>query len=183
MPKTRKQKRNKTAEERAGHILKERKRKAIRLNKILRPIGVLLLILFLQLVLNFDSICYTLNHSEYEETTAVVTKEKTDPYLLLVPMVTLQYKYGGKTYSVDKFFVLQPFFGLSGKEGTSLTIYVNKLAPGYAIFDTSFFRNIINWILGIIGFCCLLRISRLIREKIRNYKKKKAGGLDEKMDS
>ena len=127
MPKTRKQKRNKTAEERAGHILKERKRKAIRLNKILRPIGVLLLILFLQLVLNFDSICYTLNHSEYEETTAVVTKEKTDPYLLLVPMVTLQYKYGGKTYSVDKFFVLQPFFGLSGKEGT----FVYFSSPGF----------------------------------------------------
>lgn len=159
--------------------MKEKKRKAIRVNKILRPVSVWLLIVFLQLVLNFDSTCYLFNHSRYEEATAVVTEKKTDPYLLLVPMVQLQYEYGGKTYTADKFFVLQPFFGLSDEKGTSLSVYVNTLAPEYVIFDTFFFRNILNWVLMIIGICCLVRIYKLIREKIRNYKIRKAGGLDE----
>jgi hypothetical protein len=153
--------------------MKEKKRRKIRVNKILRPISVWLFILLLQIVLNFDSTCYLFNHSNYEQITAVVTEEKTDPYLLLVPMVELEYNYNGQAYSLDKFFVLQPFFGLSSEEGTELSVYVNKLAPGYAIFKTFFFRNWINWLLMVISICCILRICQLIREKIRNRKSKK----------
>lgn len=160
--------------------MKEKKRKKIRVNKILRPISVWLLVLLLQIVLNFDSTCYLFNHSSYEQITAVVVKEKTDPYLLLIPMVELEYNYNGQTYSQDKFFVIQPSFGLSSEEGTELSVYVNTLAPGYVIFHTNFFRNLLNWLLMIISVCCILRIYRLIREKIRNRKingKKKAADL------
>lgn len=144
-----------------------KKQKKVRVNKILRPVSVWLLILFLQLIVNFDSICYMFNHSSYEEITAVVAEEKTDPYLLLVPMVNLQYQYYGQSYNADKFFVLQPFFGLSSEPGTVLSVYVNKLAPEYVIFHTNFFRNIVNWILVIINICCILRIYHLIRDKIK----------------
>lgn len=153
--------------------MKEKKRKVIRVNKILRPFSVWLLIFFLLLLLNFDSTCYLFNHAHYEKTTAVVLEKKTDPYLLLVPMVELQYKYNGEVYTVDKFFVLQPFFGLSGENGAELSVYVNTLAPGYVIFDTFFFRNWLNWILLVVSICCILRIYKLTRDKIRNYKLKR----------
>jgi hypothetical protein len=160
--------------------MKEKKRKKIRVNKILRPISVWLFILLLQIVLNFDSTCYLFNHSNYEQITAVVAEEKTDPYLLLIPMVKLEYNYNGQTYSQDKFFVLQPFFGLSSEKGTELPVYVNKLAPGYTIFKTGFFRNWINWLLMVISVCCLFRIGKLIREKIRNWKRRRRNKKEEK---
>lgn len=153
--------------------MKEKKLTKIRVNKILRPISVWLLVLLLQIIINFDSTCYLFNHSSYERITAVVTEAKTDPYLLLIPMVELEYEYNGQTYSVDKFFVVQPSFGLSREKGTEMSVYVNKLAPGYVIFDTNFFRNLLNWILIFVSVCCILRIYHLIREKIKNRKNKK----------
>lgn len=159
--------------------MKEKKRKVIRVNKILRPVSVWLLILLLQIVLNFDSACYLFNHSSYEKTTAVVLEEKTDLYLLIIPMVELQYKYNGTVYTADKFFVLQPFFGLSSEKGSELTVYVNTLAPEYVIFDTFFFKNWLNWVLMVISICCILRIYKLIHDKIKNRKLRKEGRLNE----
>ncbi len=159
--------------------MKEKKRNVIRVNKILRPLSVWLLVLLLLLVLNFDSTCYLFNHSHYEKATAVVVEEKTDLYLLIIPMVELQYKYNGTTYTADKFFVLQPFFGLSSEKGSELTIFVNTLAPEYVIFDTFFFRNWLNWILMLVNICCILRIYKLIHDKIKNWKIRRERRLNE----
>lgn len=163
--------------------MKEKKRKVIRVNKILRPFSVWLLVLLLLLVMNFDSACYLFNQSRYEKTTAVVLEEKTDLYLLIIPMVELQYKYNGTVYTADKFFVLQPFFGLSGEKGSELSVYVNTLAPGYVIFDTFFFKNWLNWVLMVVSICCIVRICKLIRDKITNRKLRREGRLHENKDS
>lgn len=153
---------------------KARKLKKVRINKVLRPVSVFLLILFLQLVLNFDSTCYLFNHSSYQEVTARISEKKTDPYLMLIPMVSLTYDYNGQSYTTDKFFVLQPSFGISTQKDDAVTVYVNTKAPGYAIFKTNFFRNPWNWVLMVISVCCLWRIVQLIRLMIRRRKKIRA---------
>lgn len=154
---------------------KSRKQKKIRINKVLRPISVFLLILLLQLVLNFDSTCYLFNHSSYQETTATISEKKTDPYLLIIPMVSLTYDYNGQSYTTDKFFVLQPSFGISTQENETVTVYVNTKAPGYVVFKTNFFRNPWNWVLMMISVCCLWRIIQLIRLMIHRRKINRAG--------
>ena len=159
----------------------KRRRRKIRVNKILRPISVLLLILLLQIILNFDTACYLFNRDSYTEAVAVVAEEKTDPFLLLIPMVELQYEYNGTGYSADKFFVLPPAFGLSGKQGDTVEIYINTLAPEYVIFHTPFYRNLINWILVIISLCCIYRIVRLIQEKAVIWKRKREEKKEEKI--
>lgn len=163
--------------------MEEKRRKVIRVNKILRPVSVWLLILLLQIVLNFDSACYLFNHSSYEKTTAVVLEEKTDLYLLIIPMVELQYKYNGTVHTVDKFFVIQPFFGLSSEKGSELSVYVNTLAPEYVIFDTFFFKNWLNWVLMAASICCILRIYKLIHDKIQDWKLKRGRRLNENKNS
>lgn len=73
--------------------------------------------------------------------TATVTKKTTDLYLLLVPVVEVQYTYGDKEYTERKFFVVQKSFGLSDTEGSQLEMYVNKKAPNHVMFKTNFFVN------------------------------------------
>lgn len=160
--------------------MKERRQRKVRVNKILRPVSAWLLVLLLQILLNFDSTCYLFNHGAYTEVDAIVAEEKTDPYLLLVPMLTMQYVYNGQTYTADKFFVMKQTFCLSGKKGSEMPVYVNELAPQHMIFKTNFFVNILNWILLFISICCIISIYRLIREKIENRKKRRAGEKGEK---
>lgn len=160
----------------------ERKEKKIRINKILRPFSVLLLILFLQIILNFDSTCHNFNRDSYVETYAQITEVKTDPYLLIIPMVTLTYDYQGTAYSTDKFFVIQPSFGIPKYEGSQIPVYVNTKAPGHALFKTNFFANMWNWALMVISCCCIYRIIWLIRKRIKNKKKEKRAKKKEEAD-
>lgn len=152
--------------------MKKKIKRQFRINKILRPLSVWLLMLLLMLLVNFDSACYLFNHSEYKQSDAVITEVKTDPYLLLIPMVELQYTYNGCQYKTDKFFVVQSFFHLSKEAGTTMQIYINVHAPEYVIFKTNFFINYVNWILMFISICCLVRMYRRICEPIRSKRNK-----------
>lgn len=149
-------------------------RKKVGVNRIMTPIVVLLFFLLLHLIMNYDSFTYCLNRDCYEKVTAVVEKPTTDKFLLLIPMVTIQYSYNGEQYTEDRYFVTQKFFFLSDKAGTELCVYVNRNAPNHTLFKTHFFGNVINWLLLLMeGVCIYMLVKRIQKMRlIRNDKKK-----------
>lgn len=143
---------------------KQTNRKEIRKAPALLPRMVILLFLLMVLLfLNIDSVSHVLNSGSYETTTARVVKPATDDFLLLIPMVEIQYSYKGIEYTEEKYFVFQPLFGLSREPGDELTIYVNTYAPNYCLIKVNFFRNIVNWILLVLIAICITNMIRRIR--------------------
>ena len=138
-------------------------RKKVGINRIMTPIVALLFFLLVHMFLNYGSFAYCMNWGSYEEVTAVVEKPTTDKFLLLIPMVTIQYSYDGQGYTEDEYFVTQKLFFLSDDPGTDLTVYVNKEAPNHTIFKTQFFGNPLNWILLLLEIICIYRLVKRIR--------------------
>lgn len=139
---------------------------------ILPRIVILLFLIMILLFVNIDSFSHLLNYNCYERATATVVKPETDVFLLLIPMVQIQYQYDGKEYTEDKFFVLQPLFGLSREPGQQLDIYVNTNAPNYCLFQVNFFRNIVNWILlALIGICIYNMVRRIQKKREVKHEK------------
>lgn len=151
-------------------------KKKVGINRIMTPIVALLFFLLLHMFLNYGSFAYCMNRGSYEEVTAVVDKPTTDKFLLLIPMVTIQYSYEGQAFTEDEYFVTQKFFFLSDNPGTELTIYVNKEAPNHTIFKTHFLGNPLNWLLLLLEGICIFRLVKRIRKaglgKQYNRKKK-----------
>ncbi|MCM1500961.1 MAG: hypothetical protein NC124_21085 [Clostridium sp.] len=154
--------------------LEDKRQRKVTISKIMTPIVMLLFILVLLFLVNFHSFCHFCNRNSYEAVTATVTQKTTDPFVMLVPMVRIKYEYQGKAYEDRKYFFLQPFFGLPSEEGSKLTIYVNKEAPGYSIFKENFFRNMINWILLVFEGVFVSLLIRRIRQGFRIRKQRKA---------
>ena len=156
---------------------KQTNRQEIRKAPALLPrIVIQLFLLMVLLFLNIDSVSHTLNLGSYEKTTAKVVKPATDDFLLLIPMVEIQYSYKGVEYTEEKYFVFQPLFGLSREPGEELTIYVNTYAPNYCLIKVNFFRNIVNWILLVLIAICITNIIRriqIIRKDRKRRKEKK----------
>ncbi len=151
----------------------KRKKKNKGVNRILRLVAVFLFLLLTHILINFEGICHLSNWSSYDTVTATVTKKTTDLYLLLVPVVEVQYTYGDKEYTERKFFVVQKSFGLSDTEGSQLEMYVNKKAPNHVMFKTNFFVNPINYlILALEAVCAILTWHRL--REYGTYKKRLA---------
>lgn len=149
-------------------------RKKVGINRIMTPIAVLLFFLFLHMVLNYDSLTYSMNRSSYEKVMAVVEKPTTDKFLLLIPMVTIRYSYGGQQYTENRYFVTQKLFFLSDEAGTELTVYVNKEAPNHTLFKTHFFGNLLNWLLLLLeGVCVYMLVKRIQWLHLRKQDKKK----------
>lgn len=143
---------------------KQTNRQGIRKAPALLPrIVILLFLLMVLLFLNIDSVSHMLNFGSYEKTTATVVKPATDDFLLLIPMVEIEYSYKGVKYTEEKYFVFQPLFGLSRDPGEELTIYVNTYAPNYCLIKVNFFRNIVNWILLALLAICIANIIRRIQ--------------------
>lgn len=153
--------------------MEEKKERKITISKIMTPIVMILFILVLMFLLNFNSFCHFCNRNSYELVTATVTQKTTDPLAMLIPMVRIKYDYQGKTYEDRKYFLLQPLFGLPSEAGSELEIYVNKEAPGYSIFKENFFRNIVNWLLMIFGGVFVSLLVRRIQQGLRNRKNRK----------
>ncbi len=155
--------------------------KKVGINKILTPFAVLLLLLFIHMLLNYDGFCYLCNRSSYEKQTATVSKATTDKFLLVIPMVELQYSSGGQTYTEKKYFVIPPLYGMSDEPGAQLPVYVNSLAPGYSLFRMNFFLCPINIVILLLEATCVCMLIFRIRKKIKNRKlkkKMKKGGDD-----
>lgn len=149
-------------------------RKKVGVNRIMTPLAVLLFFLFLHIVVNYDSLTYSMNRGSYEKITAVVEKPTTDKFLLLIPMVTIQYSYGGEQYTEDCYFVTQKLFFLSDGPGTELTVYVNKQAPNHTLFKTHFFGSLVNWLLLLMeGVCVYMLVKRIQRIRLLRQDKKK----------
>ena len=72
----------------------KRKKKNKGVNRILRLVAVFLFLLLTHILINFEGICHLSNWNSYDTVTATVTKKTTDLYLLLVPVVEVQYTYG-----------------------------------------------------------------------------------------
>ena len=147
------------------------------LNKLLRLIAVFLLLIFLHIVLNFDGICYVTNFGSYESSVAKVTKKTTDLYMLVIPMVEIQYSYNEEMYSERKYFLTQKTFGLPDEEGSVLDIYINKNAPNHPIFRTNFFTNPYNYLILLFEAVCLILIFKRAQSANENQitKNKKIG--------
>lgn len=160
-----------------AYMSKQTNRQKIRKAPALLPrIVMLLFLLMVLLFLNLDSVSHRLNSGSYEETTAKVVKPATDDFLLLIPMVEIQYSYKGVDYTEEKYFVTQPLFGLSREPGEELTIYVNTYAPNYCLIKVNFFRNIVNWILLVLIAICIFNMLRrieIIREQRKRRKEEK----------
>lgn len=155
-------------------------RKKVGVNRIMTPIVVLLFFLFLHMIMNYDSLTYVMNRGSYEKVMAVVEKPTTDKFLLLIPMVTIQYSYDGQQYTEDRYFVTQKLFFLSDEAGTELPVYVNIKAPNHTLFKTHFFGNLVNWLLllmeGVCGYMLVKRIQRmrLLRQDKKNRRQEVA---------
>ena len=164
--------------------MKKYKIKKVGINKILTPIVVLLLLLFIQMLLNFDGLCHLCNMSSYEKQTAVISRTTTDKFLLVIPMVEIQYSYGGQAYSEEKYFVVPPLFGRTDETGAPVPVYVNTLAPGHTLFRLNFFlcpANILILLLEAVCVCMLIfRIRRNV--KVRRLRKAKKKGGDDRED-
>lgn len=156
-----------------------KKRRRLKSPAILPRIVILLFLIMVQLFINIDSFSHMLNRHSYEERTATVVERTTDDLLLLVPMVEIQYQYRGEEYREKKYFLLQPLFGLSGEEGTQLTVYVNTYAPNYCLFRVNFFRNILNWILLALLIVCIGNMVRRIRQWRMNRRHGREGAQHE----
>ncbi len=165
---------------------KQKKRK-LKSPAVLPRIVILLFLLMLLLAINIDSVSYRLTSSSYEEVTATVVRKAKDDFLLLIPMVEITYTYEGTEYVEEKYFVIQPFFGLSREEGAHCQIYVNTYAPNYCLFKVHFFKNILNWILLILMVVCIYNLAWRIKrwrlerqdrkmDKEKRKKKQKKGG-------
>ena len=98
----------------------KRKKKNKGVNRILRLVAVFLFLLLTHILINFEGICHLSNWNSYDTVTATVTKKTTDLYLLLVPVVEVQYTYGDKEYTERKFFVVQKKFWTFGYRGQSV---------------------------------------------------------------
>ena len=144
---------------------KENKRRIRKVPPVLPRIVILLFLFMLLLFMNMDSFSHLLNYNSYEKATATVVKSETDDFLLLLPMVQLQYQYEGQEYTVEKYFIKQPLFGLSREPGQQLDIFINKQAPNYCLFQTNFFRNIVNWLLMVLIGICIYNIIKRIQKK------------------
>jgi len=155
------------------------KRRGVGLNKILRPITVLLLLIFVHIVLNFEGLTYLSNQDSYVLVVAKVKEMTTDDYLLLIPMQDLEYNFAGKSYNEKKFFVIQRTFGLSGQAGDMMDMYVNKNAPNYPIYKINYFKNPINYLLMLFELISATVIFRRIRERYRANKIQKLVKKDE----
>ncbi|MCR5691233.1 MAG: hypothetical protein K6G62_03345 [Eubacterium sp.] len=146
------------------------KRRGVGLNKILRPITVLLLLIFIHIVLNFEGLTYLTNQDSYVLVVANVKAMTTDDYLLLIPMQDLEYNFAGKSYNEKKFFVIQKTFGLSGEAGDMMDLYVNKNAPNYPIYKVNYFKNPINYLIMLFEIISAMVIFRRIRDRYRTNK-------------
>lgn len=143
------------------------------ISKIMTPIVMILFIVVVLFLINFQSFCHFLNRSSYECATATLVQNTSDPLTMLVPMVKIQYDYQGTTYEDKKYYVLAPLFGLTKEEGSEIEIYVNKAAPGHSIFKENFFYNKVNWLLLLFGGVFVSLLVRRIRQGIRNRKKRR----------
>lgn len=141
-----------------------KKRRRLKTPAILPRLVILFFLIMVVLFINMDSVSHMMNRHSYEEVTATVVKPATDDLLLVVPMVELQYQYQGEEYTGKKYFLVQPFFGLSRDAGTELTVYVNTYAPNYCLFKENFFRNIANWILLALIVVCIGNMVRRIQK-------------------
>lgn len=158
-------------------MAKKAKRQRIRKAPAILPrIVILLFLIMVLLFINIDSMSHVLNFGSYEKTTAKVVRPVTDDFLLLIPMVEIQYSYKGIEYTEEKLFVLQPLFGLSREPGEELTIYVNTYAPNYCLIKVNFFRNVVNWLLLVLIAICIFNMIRRIQRK-KEHKKSKKGDM------
>ncbi len=144
---------------------KENKQRIRRAPAILPRIVILLFLIMILLFVNIDSFSHLLNFGSYEKATATVVKPETDEFLLLIPMVQIRYQYQDIEYTEDKYFVLEPLFGLSREPGQELPIYINTYAPNYCLFRTNFFHNIVNWILLALIIIGVFNMIQRIRKK------------------
>lgn len=153
---------------------KENKQRIRRAPAILPRIVILLFLIMILLFVNIDSFSHLLNFGSYEKATATVVKPETDEFLLLIPMVQIRYQYQGAEYTEDKFFVLEPLFGLSRESGQELPIYINTYAPNHCLFRMNFFHNIVNWILLALIVIGIFNMIRRIQKK-REQKQQREG--------
>lgn len=146
------------------------------------PIVMILFVLVLMFFFNFQSVCHCINRSSYDRVTATLTENTVDPLTMLVPMVKIKYEYQGISYEDQKYYVLQPLFGLPTEEGSELPIYVNKEAPGYSLFQMNFFRSFVNWILLLFAGVFLVFLIRRIRRGINNRKRRRLQKKEKKQN-
>ena len=130
---------------------------------ILSRIVMFLFLVMLMLFMNINALCYFLNRSSYETVTATVVQQTTDEFLLLIPKVEVTYQFHGQQYTEKKYFFLEPLFGLSREEGTTLTLHVNIYAPANSLFEVHFFLIILNWLLLVFEAVCIYNLIRRIR--------------------
>lgn len=159
--------------QRGDIVMKEKKEQRVTISKIMTPIVMILFVMVVLFLVNFQSFCHFFNRSSYECVTATLVQNTSDPLTMLVPMVKIQYDYQGTTYEDKKYYVLAPLFGLTKEEGDEIEIYVNKAAPGHSIFKENFFYNIVNWLLLLFGGVFVSLLVRRIRQGNRNRKKRR----------
>lgn len=154
--------------------------KKVKKRNLSTPFIMTLLILTILIFLNLQTLTYEFNTDKYYAVQTSSTKEKTDGFTMLVPMVEYTYNFHGHRYKDSKYFVIQPLFGLSNKTGTVLDIYVNKKVPDRTLLKEPFQANILNWILVFLG---LFFIYIFIRRIVGNVKVRKAKKLEERMET
>lgn len=151
----------------------KKKRHKIKSTVILSRVVVLAFLIMLLIFININSVSYLFNPGSYEKTTATVIKPTKDEFFLLLPSVEISYEYNEQTYTERKYFIGEPFFGLSDEPGSELPLYVNTYAPNHCLFRVNFFCNVFNWILLLLMIACLYNLRKQILTYEMNHSKRK----------
>ena len=161
-----------------------RKQKIIKKKNLTTPFIMMLFVTAILIFLNIQTLTYALNTEKYYAVSTTTTREKSDGFTMIIPMVEYTYQYQGQTYKDSKYFVIQPLFGLSNKSGTVLDIYVNKKVPDRTLLREPFERNLVNWGLLILWiFFIYIFIQRIIgNHKINKNRRLQAGNDTEGQD-
>lgn len=153
---------------------KLKKLKKIKSNRVLIPVIMLLILYLSYLIMNFNTVCYKLNRDYYKESTATIKELTTDKLAMIVPAVKLEYKYKGKTYISDKYFVIEYLFNINRKANNQVDIYINEKQPQYVLYKTPFYRNGFNFLIIFLGILSIMNLTYKLKtnKKYKEYRKK-----------
>lgn len=153
------------------------KRKYQKITKLWTPLVCFLLATLVLLTANFNRVSYILGGDYYTKQSGVVVEHNTDNLFFIIPMVKIEWSYGGEKHTCEKLDFT------SRDKGSEVNIGVNMKAPKYCVLLNNeklyLFNSIVAgvWLLSVVFLVRHFRL-RYIQRKMKgatsNVKEEKA---------
>lgn len=116
--------------------------------------NVMLFILGLLFLINFENLVYFLNPDSYYKTTATLSEVGKDQLAGVLTRVRLSFMYKGEVMNVNKVVLNDMLFTDTLNEGGSIDVYVNNKVSENILILFDFFHSVLNLVLlGWFLFC------------------------------